>query len=98
MAAYIRTAAEYDVNFTPCPEGQDEVVYFLTEGKGVCRHFASAAVLMYRTLGIPARYVVGYSVYAVGETWTDVTGAQAHAWVEVFFDGIGWVQYECTPA
>lgn len=98
VAAYIRTAAEYDVSFTPCPEGQDEVVYFLTEGKGVCRHFASAATLMYRTLGIPARYVVGYSVYAAGQTWTDVTGAQAHAWVEVFVPGLGWVRMDVTPS
>lgn len=99
VAAYIRASATYDTNFTPCPQGEDEVVYFLTESKsGVCRHFASAATLMYRALGIPARYVVGYTVYAAGNDWTDVTGADAHAWVEVFIPGLGWVRIDPTPA
>ena len=99
VAAYVRSAAVYDVNFASCPEGKDEVIYFLTESKsGVCRHFASAATLMYRALGIPARYVVGYSSYVPADTWTEVTGAQAHAWVEVFIPGLGWVRMDPTPA
>ncbi len=99
VANYVRGAAEYDVDFTACPDGEDEVVYFLIESKsGVCRHFASAATLMYRALGIPARYVVGYNAYATGETWTEVNGADAHAWVEVFVTGFGWVRIDPTPA
>ncbi len=99
VANYVRGAAVYDVNFTACPDGEDEVVYFLTESKsGVCRHFASAATLLYRALGIPARYVVGYNVYATGETWTEVKGSDAHAWVEVFITGLGWVRIDPTPA
>ena len=99
VANYVRGSATYDVDFTACPDGEDEVVYFLTESKsGVCRHFASAATLMYRALGIPARYVVGYNTYATGETWTEVSGKDAHAWVEVFITGLGWVRMDPTPA
>ncbi len=99
VAALVRASATYDYEYPACPEGKDEVVYFLTESKsGVCRHFASAATLLYRSLGIPARYVVGYSTYAAAESWTDVKGADAHAWVEVFITGLGWVRIDPTPA
>ena len=99
VASFVRSAAEYEMEYSPCPEGEDEVIYFLTESKsGVCRHFASAATLMYRTLGIPARYVVGYSTYATTQGWTEVKGADAHAWVEVFVTGLGWVRIDPTPA
>ena len=99
VASFVRSAAVYDMEYPACPAGEDEVIYFLTESKsGVCRHFASAATLLYRTLGIPARYVVGYSTYATGNTWTEVKGADAHAWVEVFIPGLGWVRMDPTPA
>ncbi|MBR2445527.1 MAG: transglutaminase domain-containing protein [Clostridia bacterium] len=98
VADFVRSAAVYDLNYPDCPAGKDEVVYFLTESKsGVCRHFASAATLLYRTLGIPARYVVGYSTDAVSGTWTEVKGADAHAWVEIFIPGLGWVRIDPTP-
>lgn len=99
VASVVRASATYDLEYPACPAGEDEVIFFLTESQsGVCRHFASAATLLYRTLGIPARYVVGYSTYAAGDTWTDVKGADAHAWVEVFITGFGWVRIDPTPA
>ncbi len=99
VAALIRTSATYDLEYPACPAGEDEVIFFLTQSKsGVCRHFASAATLLYRSLGIPARYVVGYSTYAAENAWTDVKGADAHAWVEVFITGFGWVRMDPTPA
>ena len=99
VASVVRASATYDLEYPACPAGKDEVIYFLTESQsGVCRHFASAATLLYRTLGIPARYVVGYSTYATGGQWTDVKGADAHAWVEVFITGLGWVRIDPTPA
>ena len=99
VANVVRSSATYDLEYPACPAGEDEVIYFLTESQsGVCRHFASAATLLYRTLGIPARYVVGYSTYAAGGEWTDVKGADAHAWVEVFISGLGWVRMDPTPA
>ncbi len=86
----------------------DGVENFLTNTQeGYCVQFASAAALILREYGIPARYVEGYIACdfntnrdenAVGRFATYVHDYEAHAWIEVFFDGIGWVQYECTPA
>ena len=86
----------------------DGVENFLTKTKqGYCVQFASAAALILREYGIPARYVEGYiacdfhsnkSENAVAGFAAYVHDYEAHAWIEVFFDGIGWVQYECTPA
>lgn len=84
------------------------VVEFLTETKtGYCVQFASSLTLMLRSIGIPARYCEGYladdfeteqSMPAMLRYKTDVLDSDAHAWVEVYYDGLGWVQYEATPA
>ena len=67
-------------------------------------HFASAAALLLRELGVPARYVSGYMVNrALFEVADDtsahatVTDYTAHAWVEVYLDYIGWIPLEVTP-
>lgn len=71
--------------------------------KGYSTHYATATVLMYRYLGIPARYVEGYLVTPNDVKGVDayepieITGENAHAWVEVYQDGIGWVPMETTP-
>lgn len=94
---YIQGAAKYNLEVGAFPAGVDTAVYFLTVAKeGYCQHFATAATMMYRALGIPARYTVGYMVKAEAGEYTDVLGANAHAWVEVYRDGIGWVQIEVT--
>ena len=98
VASYIMHAAEYDLSVAnQLDKEKDMIVQFLSVyKKGVCRHYAAAATAMYRALGIPARYTVGYVADAVEDEWVDVTTAQAHAWVEVYFDGIGWVAIEVT--
>jgi len=76
----------------------DPTVAFLRDYKqGVCRHYAQAATLLYRTLGIPARYTVGFVCddMELGQTAT-VTDKDAHAWVEVYLEGTGWVYVEVT--
>ncbi|WP_435361639.1 transglutaminase domain-containing protein [Haloarchaeobius sp. DFWS5] len=66
---------------------------------GYCQHFASAMVVMLRSEGIPARYVTGYSPgVQLGANEYALTTANAHAWVEVYFPGTGWVQFDPTPA
>ena len=84
----------------------DGVENFLFNTKeGYCVQFASAVALILREYGIPARYVEGYIASDLTKlSSTDfvyggyVHDYQAHAWVEVYFDGIGWVPYETTPA
>lgn len=99
VARVIRACATYDMGVNDPEEPCDIVTYFLTESKtGVCRHFASAATLLFRELGIPARYVGGYMGQTVAGQTVELTGANAHAWVEIYLDGIGWMPVEVTPA
>lgn len=80
------------------PKGVDPILAFMqTEKKGVCHHYAASTVLLFRALGIPARYTVGYYGYCKS-TINDnpVTKAEAHAWTEVWVDGVGWVDLDST--
>lgn len=98
IAGWLGQTAEYDLNTPVTPDGEDFVEYFLTEGqRGYCVHFASAAVLLLRQAGVPARYVSGY-VADVEDGVGFVADSRAHAWVEIFVDGCGWYPVEVTPA
>ncbi len=81
------------------PADKDFVEHFLFDGKeGYCSYYASAMCILVRISGIPARYVEGFVL--PGESTEDgyyyVTNNNAHAWVEVYFEGIGWVTFEPT--
>ena len=74
--------------------------YFLFErGEGHCEYFSTAMVVLLRSLGVHAREVNGF----LGGQWNDfgqylaVTQNEAHSWVEVWFPGYGWVQFDPTP-
>ena len=74
------------------------LVSFVSRTKaGYCQHYAGAMAVMLRMLGIPARVAVGFTsgTYEDGE-WV-VTNHEAHAWVEVWFAGQGWVPFDPTP-
>lgn len=83
----------------------DSVEYFLnTSHTGYCVHFASAGVLLLRKFGIPARYATGYVVHPGnwkknqnGGYTAKVLDRNAHAWAEVYFEGLGWLPIEMTP-
>jgi transglutaminase-like putative cysteine protease len=78
--------------------GNSAIESFLRERVGYCEQFAGTYAAMMRTLGYPARVAVGFT----GGTETapgafSVLGRNAHAWPEVWFDGLGWVAFEPTP-
>ena len=99
IIAYVKASGRYDLNTPAIPAGEDFILYFLQEShRGYCVHFASAAVMLLRTAGIPARYVTGYAVSGPIDTWNLVTEDDAHAWVEYYTKGIGWRPLEATPA
>lgn len=82
------------------PRNIDFVDYFLFEGReGYCVYFASALAVLARCEGIPTRYVEGFVLPQEqnADGGYTVTGAQAHAWVEAWFPGFGWVSFEATP-
>ena len=106
VVEYVRNAATYDLNYADKLNGDgvslnevdDPIVEFLnTFQVGVCRHYASAATAIFRALNIPARYTVGFRADNVkaGEE-TDVMAKQAHAWTEVYVQGLGWVCVDAT--
>ena len=102
VAGFISSSARYTLTPYVTPEGEDFALYFLqTSKRGYCIHFATAATLMLRALDIPARFTCGFTVEItpaqVGKPVT-VTDRQAHAWVEVYYDGIGWLPLEVTPS
>lgn len=81
----------------------DPLVHFLKEQEGFSQDFSGTFALMVRELGLPSRVAVGFtsgepiSNNPDGTTTFSVKGQHAHAWPEVYFDGIGWVGFEPTP-
>ena len=95
---YLRQNMTYAETIPAPPPGLDPVNWFLYDWKsGFCNYYATANVLLLRSLGIPARMVVGY---AQGKSDKPdvyiVRGQDAHAWPEAYFPGIGWVEFEPT--
>lgn len=85
------------------PEGEDPIEYFLTQSReGNAMLYAATAVEAFRAHGIPARYAEGYYVSEQALAYSkdgtvSVLGEDAHAWAEVYFDGIGWLPVDVTP-
>ena len=104
LVHFLQSRAVYDLDTGKNPKDTDFVEYFLFENhQGYCVHFASAGVLGFRYFGIPARYATGYVVSPEDFTYSTegytavLTGKQAHAWAEIYLDGVGWMPVEMTP-
>ncbi|MEU6401782.1 DUF3488 and transglutaminase-like domain-containing protein [Streptomyces sp. NPDC046985] len=77
---------------------KDAITRFLRDKRGFCVHFSFAMAAMARTLGIPARVAVGFAPGAPQGDGTIAVGLKdAHAWPELYFEGIGWTRFEPTP-
>lgn len=101
---YLAKSCRYTLSPGSTPKGRDFVDYFLFENhKGYCTHFASAAALIFRSLGIPCRYVEGYVVNhddlmnKDSDGYVSIEDRRAHAWVEVYSVYYGWLPVEMTP-
>ena len=95
---YLMRHYTYAVDVEYPPADRDFVSYFLLDGKkGYCSYFATAMAVMARMADMPARYVEGYLVKPDESGVTEVTGVDAHAWVEIYFDGAGWIPFDPTP-
>ncbi|NSC21198.1 transglutaminase domain-containing protein [Streptomyces albus subsp. chlorinus] len=78
--------------------GTAAIAKFLKEKEGFCIHFSFAMASMARTLGIPARVAVGFTPgTARGDGMMEVGLQDAHAWPELYFEGVGWTRFEPTP-
>ncbi len=101
VAEYIQGVAKYNLDYNKELDCADNVVIEFLKGEkfteGICRHYATAATLLYRALGIPARYVEGFVDFnAKANTSSEMKWNNCHAWVEVYIDGLGWIQVEVT--
>lgn len=100
LVSYLRQNYNYTLSPSYPPSEQDFVDYFLFDGKeGYCSYFASALCVMTRAIGIPSRYVEGFLLPEKSDIndGYHVTNQNAHAWAEVYLEGIGWVTFEPTP-
>ena len=89
---------KYSLDVDYPPQGQDFVSHFLLDSKtGYCSYFASAMAVMARMVDLPSRYVEGYLVPERPGGSTTVLGKNAHAWVEIYFEGVGWLPFDPTP-
>jgi transglutaminase-like putative cysteine protease len=104
---YLRTDGGFSYSLTLAPPaknsfgksaGYDALTNFLVTKRGYCVQFATAMVMMSRAAGIPARMALGFLPGTESKgVWT-VIAADAHAWPELYLDGVGWTRFEPTPS
>ncbi len=101
---YFKNNYTYSISPKQSETGSESALdtFLLETHDGYCVQFATAATLLLRYLGLPARYVQGYVATDFGPSDNgyrecEVTGQDAHAWVEVYIDGLGWHLYDATP-
>ncbi len=98
IEAYLRRFP-YNLDVPAPPLGRDAVDFFLFDlQEGYCDYYAASMVVLARSVGVPARLVIGYSrgFYEEGNRRFVVRENHAHAWVEVYFPNIGWIEFEPT--
>lgn len=108
IADYLQKNCKYTLSPGATPNNRDFVENFLKRKKeGYCTYFASAAVMMLRSAGIPARYVEGLAFSPMeancisrdvdGTAVMEVCDNSAHAWVQYYVENVGWVDFDPTP-
>lgn len=100
IESYVRTYSyTLDVSFPPA--GRDVVDYFLFDlQQGYCDYYAAAMVVLARAAGLPARLIVGFAsgTYDPVSAEYVVSQADAHSWVEIYFNEYGWIEFEPTSS
>jgi hypothetical protein len=105
MKHFFAERTSYSTKLESVPGGEDYVENFLfRQKKGYCEHYATAGAVLFRAMGVPARYVSGYKVSAEdfhknkdGTYTAKVVDSQAHAWTEVYTLHAGWTVADMTP-
>lgn len=99
IKTYLRSMP-YSLTPGDLPPDRDFVDYFLFDVReGYCTYFATAMAVMARVIGIPSRYNIGFTLpeRQTGNGFFAVHGVNAHAWAELYFEGVGWIIFEATP-
>lgn len=101
IETWLRQNIAYNERIPSPPPNADPLEWFIFEiGEGYCTYYASAMINMLRSLGIPARMAAGFSQgdWDASLQQYIVREKHAHTWVEVYFPGYGWVEFEPTSA
>jgi transglutaminase-like putative cysteine protease len=101
LQAWFQTGGGFRYTNRPPRDMVPPLVSFVTRTRaGYCQHFAGAMALMLRYLGVPARVAVGFSSgrYDAKRGVWRVSDHDAHAWVEAWFSGYGWLPFDPTPS
>lgn len=101
IESWLRQNIRYNEGIPQPPRGQDPVDWVLFDlREGYCNYYASAMIMMLRTLGIPTRMAAGFAqgTWNADQQQFVVQERDAHTWVEVYFPGYGWVEFEPTAA
>ncbi len=104
---YLREGGGFTYTLTLAPPARDQsgkdagldpLTNFLVTKRGYCVQFATAMVMMARAAGIPARMDLGFLPGTRSKGIWTVTASDAHAWPELYFDGLGWTRFEPTAS
>ncbi len=96
LSDYLSQNQKYTTHPGEVPDGVDFVDYFLFENnQGYCVYYATALTILARAAGFPARYVEGFRSDEFNAARGKVlTGQNAHAWAEIYMDGVGWMTFD----
>ncbi|NLJ70184.1 MAG: hypothetical protein GX328_01795 [Clostridiaceae bacterium] len=101
---YLKSNFSYDLEVEDVPANQDFFEHFISTKKGYCTYFATALAVLTREAGFESRYVEGFVIKGVKDRNLPqdqyermITTDQAHAWVEIKIEGLGWVPFDATP-
>lgn len=101
IETWLRKNVAYNESISAPPAGVDTVEWVLFDAReGYCTYYATSMIVMLRHLGIPARLAAGFSqgTYDSDAGQFVVREREAHTWVEVYFPGYGWIEFEPTSA
>ncbi len=106
VTTYLRTHIQYRETIPSPPADQEPLDWFLFDHReGFCNYYASAEIILLRSLGIPARLAIGFARGERQEGQDEDEGdiylvrhRDAHAWPEVYFPGLGWIEFEPTAS
>ena len=103
LVRYLGKQCRYNTQAAAVPAGKDKVDYFLFESQeGYCDLFATAFSVMARSIGVQTRYATGWFLPITDrkpeDGWYTVVEKDGHAWSEVYFRNVGWIQFDATAA
>ncbi|MDD4079934.1 MAG: transglutaminase-like domain-containing protein [Eubacteriales bacterium] len=96
---YLKSNFRYTLDVPDAPPTLDFASHFLFDiREGYCTYFATAMTVLSRSLGLPARYVEGFLADPQGAESITLTARNAHAWTEIYIQGLGWVTFDATAS